>query len=128
MKQDNGKKSKKWLLIVIAIVALLAAAAVALVFILGGNSQGPAQSEQPTDETPASAVYWNLDKAQNIDPETGLSSREKGEDGLYAIRFVTEGKIVELKTADKQLDGCSWSGAGCRRPHHRCSGRQGCGN
>ena len=101
MKQDNAKKTPKWLWIVIAIVALLAAAAVALVFLLPG--QAP-QGDQPDEgATPSSPVYFNLDRIEFTDPETGLSTREKGDDGLYTIRFACEGKIIEMKTADKQL-------------------------
>lgn len=102
MKQENAKKSQKWLLILIAIVALLAAAAVAVVCILNPWSGNGEQT--PVDETPTSALYWNLDRVKYTqDSETGLSTREPDENGLYTFRLMTEGKIVELKTADKQL-------------------------
>ena len=102
MKQDTGKKTPKWLWIVIAIVALLAAAAVVVVLMLNPGQNG-GEVVDPSADIPASAVYWNLDRAANTDPETGLSAREAGEDGLYTIRFASEGKIIELKTSDKQL-------------------------
>ena len=99
MKQETGKKSKKWLWIVLAIVAVLAAAAVALVFFL----QPAAPVEQPEEEKPTSAVYWNVDRALFIEEETGLSNRPKGEDDLTRFRFASQGQLLELATADRRL-------------------------
>jgi hypothetical protein len=98
MKQETGKKSPKWLWILIAIIALLAAVGVVLALVLNPGQSGN-EGQEPVETTPESAVYWNLDRAQYTDPETGLSTREKGEDGLYTVRFVSEGKIVEMLEA-----------------------------
>lgn len=113
MKPETGKKNKKWLWIAIAIAVLLIAAAVAAILVFkpgskadgDGDPTGTVSEQTPGDEIPASAVYWNLDRIQYTqDPEAaGLSTRTPGEDGLYTFRFASEGKIVELKTADKQL-------------------------
>ena len=75
MKQETGKKSRKWLWIVLAIVALLAAVGVVLAFVLNPGQSGN-EGQEPVETTPESAVYWNLDRAENTDPETGLSARE----------------------------------------------------
>lgn len=100
MKQETGKKSKKWLWIVLAIVAVLAAAAVALVFFL--QPTGPA--EEPPEEKPTSAVYWNIDRIPfTKDDELGLSTRQKGDDGLIHFRFASDGKLLDLATSDRQL-------------------------
>ena len=83
MKQETGKKSKKWLWIVIALVALLAAAGVAVALLMNPGQTGGNEGEEPVVETPTSAVYWNLDRVlYTQDSETGLSTREPGEDGL----------------------------------------------
>jgi len=103
MKQETGKKSKLWLWIVLAVVALLAVAGVAVAMLgLFGPSEAP--STEPTETKPVSEVYWNVDRVQfTQDSETGLSTREKGEDGLYHFRFASQGKLMEIATADKQL-------------------------
>lgn len=100
MKQETGKKSKKWLWIILAIVAVLAAAAVALVFLLPHDA--PVE-EPPEEETPYSEIYWNIDRIKFIEEETGLSNREKGEDKLVHLRFASQGQLHELATADRQL-------------------------
>ena len=101
MKQETGKKSKLWLWIVIAVVALLAVAGV----VLGILFLQPAEpNEDPVDQVPESEVYWNVDKTfYTKESETGLSTRDKGEDGLYHFRLASQGKLMELATADKQL-------------------------
>lgn len=100
MKQETVKKSKKWLWIVLAIVAVLAAVGVALAFIL--QPARPVE-EGPGEETPTSEIYWNLDRVQFTQNPDGLSDREKAEDGLYHLRFASQGKLVELATTDKRL-------------------------
>ena len=103
MKQETGKKSKLWLWIVLAVVALLAVAGV-VVAMLGLFGPGEAPSTEPTETKPVSEVYWNVDRVQfTQDSETGLSTREKGEDGLYHFRFASQGKLMDIATADKQL-------------------------
>lgn len=98
MKQEATKKSKLWLWIVIAVAALAVAAGVVLAIVLPGAGQQDAQTHGTGD------LYWNVDRYQSIEAETGLSTREPGEDGLYHIRFVLDGEIVELAVAnDKQL-------------------------
>lgn len=102
MKQETAKKSKKWLWIVLAIVAVLVAAAVAVAFLL--PRQEPVEQPQE-EETPHSEIYWNLDRIKfTQDSETGLSTREKDpEDKLVHLRFASNGQLLNLATADRQL-------------------------
>lgn len=57
--------------------------------------------EMIESNAPLSAVYWNLDRKQYT--EADVSSRTAGSDGFYAVRFVSEGKLIEAKTADKSV-------------------------
>ncbi len=100
MKQETVKKSKKWLWIVLALVAVLAAVAVALAIFL---QPAAPNNEGPGEETPTSEIYWNIDRAAFTQNADGLSDREKAEDGLFHLRFATQGKLVELATTDKML-------------------------
>ena len=99
MKKEATKKSKKWLWLVIGLVVLVAAAAAVLLFVLGPKDDG--------DKGPAGGrpdLYWNLDRAlYTKESESGLSTREPGEDGVYRVRFAYNGQQVELEVADKQL-------------------------
>ena len=102
MKQENGKKSKLWLWIVLALVAVLAVAGVIVGMMFMQPGETPTTA--PTEATPESEVYWNIDKAKfTEDSETGLSTREKEADGLYHFRMVSQGQMMDLATADKQL-------------------------
>ena len=99
MKQENGKKSKKWLWLVIALAALLAAAGVALALLLPGGVAGG-----NTDGVDAE-LYWNIDGAHymEISEVPGFSARTPAEDGNYYINFAYRGQQVELQIVDKQL-------------------------
>ena len=57
--------------------------------------------EMIESNAPLSAVYWNLDRKQYT--EADVSSRTADSDGFYAVRFVSEGKLIEAKTADKSV-------------------------
>lgn len=99
MKKEASKKSKKWLWLVIGLVVLVAAAAAVALFVLGPKNYG---DTGPTGGRPE--LYWNLDKAMYTqNSESGLSTREPGEDGVYRVRFAYNGQQVELEIADKQL-------------------------
>lgn len=88
MKRDGAKKIKwLWLGICLAVLAVAAT-----VVILVANTG---------DNTPQ--LYWNVDREENTDPDTGLSLRKPGEDGNYHIRFAYNGEQVELAVADKAL-------------------------
>ncbi len=98
MKQETGKKkSKLWLWLVIGAVALLAVAGVVLALVLGGGGEtGPKGGR--------SEIYWNVDRrAYTENSESGLSTREAGEDGSFRVRFAINGELVEYEVADKQL-------------------------
>ena len=93
----NVTSTKKWLWLV-SVVAVLVA--MACLFTACGDET---QESQPTETVP-SELYWNLDKALYTDlSATGLSARERHEDGLYHFRFATAGKVVELTCDDAQL-------------------------
>ena len=99
MKQETGKKkSKLWLWLVIAAVALLAIAGVVVALVLGGGEKdtGPKGGR--------AELYWNVDrKTYTKNSESGLSTREPGEDGVFKVRFAYNGELVEYAVADKQL-------------------------
>lgn len=99
MKQENGKKSLRWLPLAIGLVVLLAAVGVVLAVVLGGSKP---QTQEPVQED--AILYWNVDRDTYIEnSETGLSTREPGEDGLYHLRMVSEGQLLDLVTPDKKL-------------------------
>lgn len=97
MKQESGRQKKKWLLPVLIAAAVLVIAGVVLGFVLGGQQSGS------SDGTIESKIYWNVDREEFIEEETGLSAREPAEDGNYYVRFAVGGEQVELPVADKQL-------------------------
>ncbi len=102
MKQESSKKSKLWLWITLAAVAIVVAAGVVAGMLFFNPGEG--QATDPTDDIPQSEIYWNIDRIQFTEnSEAGLSTREQGADGLYHIRFATQGKVVEMATADKRL-------------------------
>jgi len=106
MKQEAGKNTKKWLLpvIIAAIVLLLAAAVVVTDLIWGYIGIFGNQEEDPQAASGLhSPIYWNVDRQTYLDPQTGLSIREPGEDDLYHIRFAVDGEQVELVCSDKKL-------------------------
>ena len=99
MKQEATKKSKLWLWLVIGAVALLAVAGVVLALVLGGSGD---VDEGPKGGRPE--LYWNVDKLTYTEnSESGLSTREPGEDGLYHVRFAYNGELVEMAVIDKPL-------------------------
>lgn len=77
----------------------MAAVGTVLAFVLPG---------QRTDAAPSGGcpeLYWNIDRVfYTENSETGLTTREAGEDGLFHVRFAYEGEQVELTVAnDRQL-------------------------
>ena len=100
MKQEATKKSKLWLWLVIGIVALVAIAGVVLGILFANPGEEDVQ-EGPTGGRPE--LYWNVDRADYIEADTGMSAREPAEDGTYYIQFAIDGEQVELPIIDKQL-------------------------
>lgn len=101
MKQENPKNSRKKVWLIVAIIAAVVAIGVALAFILPGLLQ-PQEQGGETLENPE--IYFNLDRTQMIDPETTLSTRTPGEDGLYHVRFSVYGEVKEVSVInDKKL-------------------------
>ena len=115
MKKEATKKSKMWLWLLIGVL-VLAAAAVTTWLLLPGEQAAPSTDgttdATTTTEPPAAPVaaggrpelYWNIDKlfyTQNS--ESGFSTREPGEDGVYHIRFAYDGEQVEYTVADKKI-------------------------
>ena len=101
MKQENPQKSRKKVWLIVAIIAAVVAIGVALALILPGLLQ-PQEQGGETLENPQ--VYFNLDRTQMIDPETSLSTRTPGEDGLYHFRFSVYGEVKEVSVInDKKL-------------------------
>ncbi len=101
MKQESTKNSKKMLWLILAAVTLLAAVGiVAAVMLL----KPPAQEQQQAVQQGDTILYWNMDRDFYMEnSEMGLSTREASEDGLYHMRFVANGEMMELITADKKL-------------------------
>ena len=97
MKKEEAKKSKLWLWMVLGLVALLAVAGAVLALVFGGSGE----TKEPGGRA---ELYWNLDKAYYTEnSETGISTREPGEDGLYHLRFAYEGQVQEYTVGDKRL-------------------------
>lgn len=101
MKQENTSKKRAWLWIVIAVLAalLLVGGAIAgvVMLLMGGNGN-------EGTETINSKLYWNVDKTfYTQNSETGLTTREPEEDGLYHVRLATGGEIVEVLVSDGRL-------------------------
>jgi hypothetical protein len=95
MKKVTSTKRWLWLVSVVAILI-----AMACMFTACG---GDTEETQPTEIVPTE-LYWNLDKAIYTEAsDTGLSNRERAEDGLYHFRFASGGKLVELTTGDAQI-------------------------
>lgn len=104
MKKENGKKSLAWLWILIAILAVLAIAGGVLgAIFLGGLFNQPEENVEPEPEKIMSDLYWNVDRKEMIDPETGLSIREAAADGMYYMRLAVNGEQKEIPVADKKL-------------------------
>ena len=98
MKKEATKKSKLWLWLLIGLAALVAVAGVVLALVLGGGDK----ETGPVGGRPE--LYWNLDKVTYTkESQTGLSTREPGEDGVYRVRFAYNGEQLELPIVDKQL-------------------------
>ena len=97
MKKEAGRQGKKWLLPVLIAAAVLVIASVVLGFVLG------AQQTQSGSGAIESKIYWNVDREQFIEEETGLSVREPAEDGNYYVLFAVGGEQKELQIVDKQL-------------------------
>ena len=99
MKEVTAKKNKLWLWITLGVAVLLAAVA-AVVLMLPGSG------EQPPAATAANhfGIYWNLDGESFVaGSETGLSTREPDESGIYRLRFGTDDGVKEFTTMDKKL-------------------------
>lgn len=73
--------------------------ALAVLLVLGLSACG-----EKEESAPVYNFYWNVDRVTYTEnSETGLSTREKAEDGLYHIRLVGENGLVDMTTPDKQL-------------------------
>lgn len=98
--KEAAQKSKKSLWLILALVAVAAVAGVLLAVLLPGND---GEDEQPAAQA-GSVLYWNLDRIQYTrDSETGLSTREKEADGLYHVRLLGGGEIIDATFSDPQL-------------------------
>lgn len=95
MKKEASKKKKLGLIIAIAAVVLLAIVGVVLALLLGGG--------QGKEEKLQSKLYWNIDGKSMLSEETAMSTRKPAEDGLFYIRYLVGGEIVEIPFADRKL-------------------------
>ena len=99
MKKATPITKRVWLIVVVAMLL-----AVACMFTACNDQQEATEPSTEPTATVDSPLYWNLDKAFYTETsDTGLSTRERADDGLYHFRFVSEGKLVELTTADAQI-------------------------
>ncbi len=97
-KESNGKKSLLWLWILIGVLAVLAIAGGILAFLFLGQ---PGEEGEP--EKIFSELYWNVDRDEMVEAETGLSAREPAADGMYYMRLAVNGELKEIKIVDKKL-------------------------
>ena len=98
MKKEASKKSKLWLWLVIGAVVLVAAGVAAFLLLPGLGSKDAGANDGRAE------LYWNIDRVTYTEnSESGLSTREPGEDGVYHVRFAIDGEVVELPVADKRL-------------------------
>lgn len=81
-KKTCGCKRAKWLIPVIAVVVVLAGA-LAAVFLMGGKSD---------------PLYWNVDRMQY-----SREDRSPDSNGVYKIRMVKDGEVVEVSVTSKRL-------------------------
>ena len=107
MKKEAGKSRKLWICLIIGAVLLLAAAG-SVFILLQNNEAAPTTATSETNDQGEAVLrpelYWNVDREVYTEgSQSGLSTREPGEDGLYHIRFAYNGEQVELPVADKQL-------------------------
>lgn len=93
--KEVSKNKKLGLIIAIAAVVLLAVVGVVLALVLGGG--------QGAEEKFESKLYWNIDGKSMLSQETAMSTRKPAADGLYYIRYIVGGEIVEIPFADKKL-------------------------
>ena len=99
MKQETGKKRNGWIWLVVAAAVVLLAVAGILLFPLLQPDQPQSSGEGTTSE-----IYWNLDRAEfTQNSDFGFTDRQPGEDGLFRIRFLAAGQLVEHITADRRL-------------------------
>ena len=104
MKKATPITKRVWLIVVVAMLV-----AMACLFTACNNNKQQSDTTEPSTEptvteTVTSPLYWNIDKKIYTETsDTGLSTRERADDGLYHFRFACEGKLVELTTADAQI-------------------------
>ena len=87
-----GKKKK--ILILSGLLLLLIVGAVGAYFGL--------VKREPVVEEVTSKLYWNADRDQYIPELGGNTIRKPEEDGLWTVRFLVEGELVEYRVADKE--------------------------
>ncbi len=100
----QSKSSKSLIIgIVAAIVVLAALVVVFLTQCTGQQSASPTtQTTEPTGSMEDVALYWNVDRAlYDGKSEAGMSSRPIEKDGYYHVRFFVNGKVEELKVAER---------------------------
>jgi len=101
MKQSKIGRNKKWIWWGGGLLLLLILLGTAAALLL----QKPQPQQPPTQQAaPTSPLYWNVDRQTYMEnSETGLSTREPAADGVYYIRFVVDGQLVEYPFTDAKL-------------------------
>ena len=107
MKQGNKKALILGIVGVVLAILLVAAVAI-LVIPQFGASGSQAGNADPTETTATQVLdydlYWNLDRAEyEGKSEGGMSARVQESDGFFTIRFLLDGEVVSLRTADRRL-------------------------
>ena len=88
-----GKKKK--ILLLSGLILLLVTAAVGI--FLGVSGRFASNGEM------TSKLYWNVDRDEFI-PELGGDTIRKPEaDGLYTVRFLVDGELVEYRVEDREM-------------------------
>ena len=95
---NTTQKGKKLWWIIAAVVAVLAAAAVCIALLW----KPAAPTQEPLEETKGAVeLYWNIDgRSYTENSESGLTTREPDAQGVFTIRFVYNGQVVERQTTD----------------------------
>ena len=91
-------KNKKVLVIIALFLVLVAGGVGALLLTM--NKKPVETGEETLVE---SELYWNADREKYVPKLGGITMRKPEKDGLYTVRFMVKGKLVEYRVKDKDV-------------------------